>query len=237
MFFFWPLHMNATVADAYTSVSVSYPGPGSPQALPQLSPIQYGTGYFGFPDLATAAAAFPLGTYTFQGVNGPTTDTASVSYPADDFAQSIPYLTEADYSSLQGMDSARDITLHFSPFVTGSNATVSTIGFAIGGAAGLVYEPSVSLTTTSTVIPANTLRADDTYYCELLFVNFNVPSDTGSTELVPQISFTADTFGQFTTAAVPEPRSYAAQLVAAGLAGFLGLKRRRKREQCGSGVR
>ena len=175
------LFMNATVADAYTSVSVSYPGPGSLQALPQISPMQYGTGYFGFPDLATAAAAFPSGTYTFQGVNGLTTDTAILSYPADDFAQSIPYLIGADYSSLQGMNSA-NITLHFSPFVTGSNATVSTIGSAIGGAAGLVYEPSVSLTTTSAVIPANTLRAGDTYYYELLFVNFNVPSDTSGAE-------------------------------------------------------
>src|SRR5258706_12655322 len=100
---FYSADLFSTVANAYTSANLVYPGPGSPGTLAPSSPTDY---RFQTPSLASKAAmdaAFPFGTYTFHGVSG-VTDTASYSYTADDYAQSNPYLTGSDYSSLQGMN-------------------------------------------------------------------------------------------------------------------------------------
>jgi hypothetical protein len=217
--------LDTTASDPYTSATVSYPGPGSPQVLMQVSPQMYQAGSFLFPDLATEEAAYPFGTYTFQGVNGPTTDTATLDYPADDYARSNPYLTGADYSALQGMNASRDFTFDLSPFVTGSNASISEMGFVIYDSTGdIVFEPSVSITTTSVVLPANTLSPGGTYYYEYGFYNFDTSSSAGYNA---QLGFVIDTGGLFNTAAAPEPGS-AGMIVAAGLGGFLILRRRRK---------
>src|SRR5271165_1407835 len=74
----------------YTSVTMTYPGAGSPVALSPTSPTNF---HFQTPSFATQAAmdaAFPHGTYAFTTNNG---DTASFGYAADDYALSRPYLT------------------------------------------------------------------------------------------------------------------------------------------------
>jgi hypothetical protein len=225
---FFSADLIASIPNAYTSASVSYPGPDSPQTLSQISPTDYGfqTGFL--PDLATMEAAYPFGAYSFQGVNGANTDTATLTYTADDYAQSSPYLTGTDYSSLQGMDPTQNFTFHFSPYVTGSTATASLIFFTISDATtGTTAFTTGALpsTTTSVVLPANTLTHGDLYSYELDYSNRDVLSDAAGANFPPLLGFDTRADGVFTTSAAPEP-SGSAMLLAAGFAGFLMLKRR-----------
>jgi hypothetical protein len=226
---FFSADLNSSVANAYTSASVIYPGPGSPQTLTQGSPTDYHFQTALLPDLATMEAAYPMGTYTFQGVNGPNTDTATLDYSTDDYPQSNAYLTGTDYSSLQGMDATQDFTFHFNPDITGSNATASFIFFTIyDETAGTVAFSDAFLpaSTTSVVLPANTLTSGHLYDYELDYSNRDILSNPGDADSGPQLGFDTRTDGLFATAA-PEPAS-AAMLVIAGFAGLLLLKRRAK---------
>ncbi len=191
---FFSADLNAAVANAYTSASVSYPGPDSPQALPQSSPTDYGFQTGLLPDLATMEAAYPFGNYSFQGMNGPDTDTATLSYSADDYSQSNPFLTGTDYSSLQGMDSTQAFTFHFSPYVTGANATESDIFFTISDVTTgqtVFTTGGLPSTTTSVVLPANTLAHGDLFDYELDYSNRDFSSDTGGAEFsaVPRFRY------------------------------------------------
>jgi hypothetical protein len=226
---FFSADLNAMAANAYTSASVSYPGPDSPQALTQGSPTDYHFQTVTLPDLATMEAAYPMGAYTFQGVNGPTTDTATLAYSADDYPQSNPYLTGTDYSSLQGMDASQDFTFHFSPFVTGATATDSFIFFQIyDETAGMPVftESFLPATTASLLLPANTLTPGHLFDYELDYSNRDISNDPAGAMFGPQLGFDVRADGLFTTA-TPEPGG-AAMLVIAGLAGLLMLKRRAK---------
>ena len=225
---FFSAELNATAANAYTSASLIYPGPGSPQNLTQTSPAVYGfqTGFL--PDLAAMQAAYPFGTYTFQGVNGMTTDTATADYLANDFAQSNPYLTGTDYSSLRGMNAAQPFTFHFSPYVTGNTATDSFIFFTIfdNTKNQLAFnEGFLPATTTSVVLPANTLTPGDSFTYELDYSNRNIVNGTGA-NFAPELGFDVRSDGVFNATAVPEPRF--AVLLGLGLLGLVGLKRRSK---------
>lgn len=233
---FFSADLNSSAPNAYTSASVTYPGPGSPQTLTQDSPIDYLFQTELLPDLATMETDFPKGTYTFQGVNGPTTDTASLNYSADDYPQSNAYLTGTDYSSLQGMDATQAFTFHFSPDITGSNATQSFIFFTIyDETTGIVAfnDGFLPAATTSVVLPANTLMSGHLYGYELDYSNRDILSNPGDGGdggdgggVDAQLGFDTRTDGTFATAG-PEPGS-AAMLAIAGFAGIFLLKRRSK---------
>jgi hypothetical protein len=229
---FFSLDLTSSIPNAYTSASVTYPGPNSPQTLTQNAPKDYGFQTGLLPDLATMDAAYPMGTYTFHGMNGPTTDTATLSYLADDYSQSNPFLTGTDYSSLQGMDPTQDFTIHFSPYVTGSNARFSFIFFTVFDetAGKQVFDSGfLPSTATSLVLPANTLAHGDLFDYELDYSNRDLLTDTAGANFPPQLGFDTRADGLFTTAAAtaPEPGGLA-MLAIAGLAGLLMLKRRAK---------
>jgi hypothetical protein len=229
---FFSADLNSSVANAYASASVTYPGPGSPQALTQGSPTDYHFQTPTLPDLATMEAAYPMGAYTFQGVNGPNSDTATLDYAADDYPQSNAYLTGTDYSSLQGMDASQAFTFHFSPDLTGSNAAASFIFFSIyDETAGMFAftDGFLPASTTSVLLPANTLTSGHLYDYELDYSNRDILSNPGGADFGPQLGFDTRTDGTFTTAAAatPEPGG-AAMIVIAGLAGLFLLKRRAK---------
>jgi hypothetical protein len=231
---FFSADLNATSPDVYTSASVSYPGPDSPQALTQGLPADgdYHFQTVTLPNLAAMEAAYPFGTYTFQGVNGPNTDTATLEYTADDYPQSNPYLTGTDYSSLQGMDPSQAFTFHFSPYVTGSIDTAAYIFFSVydeTAGKSVFNQGFLPATTTSVLLPANTLAPGHQYDYELDYSNRDILPDQGDADFGPQLGFDTRTDGLFTTAAAsaPEPGG-AAMLAIAGLAGLLILKRRAK---------
>jgi hypothetical protein len=178
-------------------------------------------------------AAFPFGTYQFSATNGVITDTTSYSYTSDDYSRSLPYLTGTDYSNLQGMNSSHPFTFHFSPFVTGNQANFSFIfltifDFTLGH---FVYDAGfLPATTTSLVLPANTLAPGHSFSYELDFSNRDIVGSPGVV-FPAELGFDVRTHGLFSSSSVPEPSS--ALLAVLGVA--LGLSRAvRRRSQTGA---
>ena len=226
---FFSAELDTTVSNPYTTATLTYPGAGSPQNLPQTSPTVYRFQTSGLPSQAAMDALYPFGTYTFKGVNGGTTDTTSVSYTMDDYPQSLPYLTGTDYTSLQGMNAAQPFTFHFSPDVTGSTASNSYIFFTIFDftkGAFVFNDGFLSPSTTSVTVPANTLTAGDSFAYEVDFSNRDlVPSPGAAFEA--QLGFDVRTNGQFAAAPATIPEPATLTLTALGLVGVVSRYRRR----------
>jgi hypothetical protein len=232
---FYSADLNTSIPNSYTSVTMTYPGPGSPLNIPQVSPTDYHYQTSLFATEAAMNTAFPTGTYTFQGVNGPTTDTANFLYAADDYSQSTPYLTGNDYSSLQGMNASQAFTFHFSPFVTGSTANFSYIFFTIYDettSTTAFNEGFLAPTTTSVTVPANTLTPGHLYDYEVDYSNRDTVTGTGAT-FAPQLGFDTRTDGLFSTAAVPEPSSLVLLSFGVGIGTAVMLRRRARTSRAG----
>lgn len=204
----------------FTSVSVSYPGPGSPASLPLENPTEFGIG----PSFATQAAmdaAYPFGTYTFT--TGPTVETASLNYTLDAYTTDIPALDAATFAALQGMDPSLPFTFNFNSFTPNPNASTSATFFSIFGS---TFGNSLSPSTTSATMPANTLAYNTTYNWELDFSDRITGTDPFNS--VPTlIGFDVRTDGTFTTAAAPAPEPATMALSAIALLALAGARRRR----------
>jgi hypothetical protein len=212
----------------YTSVTMTYGGPGSPFSLPQVSPTDFGFQTPGLPSQATMDADFPMGTYTYTTNNG---DTTTLSYTADYYSNQ-PYFTGTTYSALQGMSTTSPFTFTFNALNPGTlpagstsntflsvfNLTTNTTDFS-----QLFLDP----TTTSVLMPANTLTLGDSYEVQLDF-------DSRVFQTTPNAAFQGfigydlrdDIF--FTTA-VPEPGTIALFAPACAFLAWKTLRRRRAR--------
>lgn len=182
----------------FTSVTVTYPGPGSPASLPLVTPTKFGIG----PSFATQAdmdAAYPFGTYTFTA--GPTTETAAFNYLVDAYTSDIPALDASTFAALQGMNPSQPFTFNFNSFTPNPNASVGETFLTIFGTSfGSGYSPS----TTSATMSANTLAFNTTYNWELDFSD-RISGTDPSSGVPTLIGFDVRTDGSFTTAAAPTP--------------------------------
>jgi hypothetical protein len=198
------LNLEATEANAgdFTSVTVAYPGPGSPDTLT----LEPGTFRFGegpsFSSMTAMDNAYPTGTYTFSASGGTApAEMAALTYLLDGFTSDIPALTAASYDALQGMNPNAPFTFNFNPFTPNANASFGTTYFSVFNSS---FAFSGAPTSTSATMAAGTLLPDTTYEYELDF------SDrvTGIDPLngVPTlIGFDVRTDGFFTTTTTPEP--------------------------------
>jgi hypothetical protein len=221
------LNLEAHMANSgdFTSVSVAYPGPASPDSLPLVSPTEFGEGP-SFPNQAAMDAAYPFGTYLFTATNSVTSamEQASLDYTVDAFTSDIPELTTATFNALQGMNPALPFTFDFNSFTPNSNASFGTTYLTVFGSS---FSTGLSPTATSATLAAGTLLPDTTYGYELDFSDRITGTDpiNGVPTL---IGFDVRTDGTFTTGAVvPEP----AMMIPLGVAllGLAALRLRRFR--------
>ena len=230
---FLALELTSTTSNEFTSVTASYPGPGSPVSLaPTTDPTFYRFQTTVLPNQAAMDAAFPAGTYTFSAMNGSGTTTTTLDYTKDDYSGSNPYLTGTDYSSLQGLNVGNAFTFHLSPFDAGSQATHSYIFLTVfDQTAGAVAFSAGFLppSQTDVTMSANTLIAGHSYTYELDYSNRDIAGSTPpGADFAPELGFDIRTDGSFATA-VPEPTSMALLAQAAGLGWFAWRRKRTRR--------
>lgn len=195
----------------FTSGSVTYPGPGSPQALtPNGSTSFPALDYTSttYPTLASLHADYPLGTYAVTASGPAGTQVSDVPYTSDLFTSSVPWVT--NFGDLAGLDPTHDFTFYFPSFTPDPAATEAYTYLTIYDAA--TFNPAyawnfLSPSTTSETLPAGTLLPGTDYFFELIYENRIVGTDTTHGTFWEEL-FDARTDGFFTTrsaVAVPEP--------------------------------
>jgi hypothetical protein len=226
--FFFDMGGNFNAAGDFDSVSVAFPGPGSP-----VSPTITGKNFnFDSGSIATLAAvhtAFPFGTYTTTAENSMTSasQSGSLNYTADLFATVVPALTAATFTGLNGMNPAAPFTVSFNPFTPDASATEGFTFFTIHDPVtnAIVFDAGfLAPSTTSVVVPANTLAPNKLYDFELDFSN-RLDGFDRADQVFTEQGFDVRTDGSFTTGPiVPEPTGLA--IVATGLITIFVIQRR-----------
>jgi hypothetical protein len=207
---FFSTDLNSTGSNQYTSVQVTYPGPGSPITLTPTSAtvLSFQTGFFS--TQAAMDTAFPTGTYTYTTT--PSSLTTTLSYSANAFTSTLPFLTGTTFSALQGMNAGAPFTFPFSTFTPNALTTTPFLFLTIfDNTSGTTPYNNGFLpaTTTSLTVPANTLAPSHSFTYQLIYSDRVIPAQTPpGAAFPPQIGFDIRTLGSFTTAAaVPEPLS------------------------------
>ena len=213
----------------FDTAVLTYPGPGSPQALTFSDSAHFGFGSPLIPSLSVFNADYPFGTYTVSAKNSVTmaTGAGSMNYTQDAYTSAIPALTAASFAGLQGLNPAAGFTINFNSFIPNAAANFGKTFFTIFDStnATVFSQGFLDPSTTSVSIPANTLQANASYRFEL---DFDDRIQATSGNVATEQGFDVRTDGNFRTgavAAIPEPGSFALLLV--GLAGLAYVRRSR----------
>ena len=158
----------------YTTGTVSYPGPGSPQTLPVLpgsNNTQYDFQSGLFSSMSALHAAYPFGHYTITASGGSAgTEKAHIDYKHDYFTTTTPYVT--NYSSLNGLNTAANFSVDYDSFTPNSRVSAGFTFFTITDAstgAAVYTDDFQDPSSMSALILADTLSPDTTYDYELDF--------------------------------------------------------------------
>lgn len=180
---------------------------------------------------AAMDAAFPFGNYSVIAANSDAShqQTVSLNYSLDAYSSSVPALTVATYDALQHLSATQSHTINFNPFTPNPTTQEQFIFFDINdGATNVLHQAFANATTTSFVLPANTLQSGHAYTFDLVFSNRLVdstPLDSNGLPYRTDIGFDLRTNGSLATAPVPVPA--AAWLLGSAIGG-LGVMRRRR---------
>lgn len=169
-FYFFSIGATFSTAGDYSAASATYPGLGSPQSLGLIAPTRFDFGSSAFTSFSALQAAYPFGTYTVTAVGNQISSTNSVSYQANYFTSTIPFVT--NYSSLNGLNAANDFTVHYNSFAPDAHVTTGFTFLTIWNATThqVVFQDDFqSSSSTTAQIPANTLSPNTNYTFELDF--------------------------------------------------------------------
>jgi len=165
-----------------------------------------------FTDESIFDATFPNGSsFNFDFLGGDLDgETASLILPDNlTYPAEIPFLTGGSFSALQGFDPSQSLTLTFNNFTSDTNATFNELFFSINtfnqlfdGELLRVFDSgSLENTTTSVVIPANTLQPNTDYVFNL---DYRFTTQTGLFDNAGGFgNFLSSTAGDFTTGDFP----------------------------------
>jgi hypothetical protein len=169
--------------------TLTYAGPGSPQALsyvPADVAWEFSAGDASFPDLQTA---FPNVDYQFDltgGTMGPLSVT--VNYAGNAYSN-IPQLAAVSFNALQGLKAADAITLDFNSMEVSPNADGdNSIIFSVTDSSNMTVfsTPALPTDATSVTIPGGVLAAGQTYsflICCLTTVSLSTTRNSSTTRI------------------------------------------------------
>jgi hypothetical protein len=221
---FFSIGANENTAGDYTSASATYPGTGSPQNLPPLGSAAFNFNSGLFSNQADLHTAYPFGFYTVTATNGAISTSAFINYTANLFTNSVPFVT--NFSSLAGLDPTKNFTVDYNSFTPAVGSSEGFTFFTIFGAFDAGFQ---SNTTTSSLVPANTLAPNTTYEFQLDYSDrlHGGPDDNGN---FTEQGFDVRTLGFFTTGvgAVPEPSTWAMMILGFAGVGVMAYRRRRQ---------
>jgi hypothetical protein len=220
--YFFSIGANENTPGNYTSASATYPGPGSPQNLPSAGPAAFNFNSVLFNNQAALQTAYPFGVYTITATNGANSTSAVINYTTNLFTSSTPFVT--NFSSLAGLDPTQNFAVNYNAFTPAAGSSQGFTFFTVFGAFDAGFQ---SNTTTSSLIPANTLAPNTTYEFQLDYSDrlHGGPDANGN---FTEQGFDVRTLGFFTTGvgAVPEPSTWAMMILGFAGIGFMAYRRR-----------
>jgi hypothetical protein len=218
---FFSVGADQSPAGTYNTATATVPG-GATQNLPANGTSNFNQNF---------STSFGFGNYTIAASNNTATATSIVPYSADYFTTAVPYLT--NFASLSGLDPTKSFTATFNSFAPNPNPAVSEgyTFFTIYNSLGNVVftDGFLNPSTTSVVLAANTLLANNNYTFELDFSDRVDGYDFVNQNYTEQ-GFDVRTDGAFTTGvgAVPEPSTWAMMLLGFAGVGFMAYRRKSK---------
>ncbi|MEY9748875.1 ELWxxDGT repeat protein/VCBS repeat-containing protein [Bradyrhizobium japonicum] len=207
-FYFFSIGATFLTAGDYSVASASYPGAGSPQTLALIAPTKFDFSSSAFTSFSTLQAAYPFGTYTVTGIGNQISSTSSVSYQANYFTSAVPFIT--NYSGLNGLNPSTDFTVHYNSFTPDAHVTTGFTFLTIWNASThqvVFHDDFQSPSSTTALIPANTLSPNTNYTFELEFSDLLiVGSSTQGFDMRTDGSFTTGPISQANHTIVPGGR-------------------------------
>jgi hypothetical protein len=213
----------------YTTGTLTLPSTATRTLADQGYTPDVEIGYEDTGSLSYLNSTYGAGNYNYS-VSGGTQPAAafSITYAGDAYPN-VPLVT--NLSALQGADAADPITLDLNGMSVSPNATPGVnniyldVYTSVGGTLAY-YSGALATDTTDIVIPADTLSAGVGYYFDLVYDDRIVSTtDDGSVTLTQ--FYDIGTTGDFSTAAVPEPSTWAMMLLGFAGLGFAGYRRTR----------
>ncbi len=224
------------------STNPAHYSPLSPVTLTQSSPGYWGFGQ-SYPDLTTMDHFLPPGdTFGYLIEGGILGDRLGLlkTPSVDLFSPSVPFFTGNAFTTLNGMSALTAHTITWNMFTTLPEINDAPIFFNIYRVSDgqSMTGGGLATSTTSFLVPANTLQASTQYRAELYFSSRLDITDAGfingdssaTFDLVTDLTFTTGSSGAGSSLTIPEPGCVT--LVYAGLFVLLGLRGGRRRNDC-----